>query len=72
MLAFSGLIENLPESTGMDLLIPFRLALQDGRMGRGGMGWDWMGWDGMEWDGTAKGWDGCTIVHRTILVINIL
>ena len=50
MLAFTGLIENLPESTGMDLLIPFRLVLQDERMGRdraerNGTGLNGMGWD---------------------------
>ena len=66
MLAFTGLIENLPESTGMDLLIPFRLALQDGteRNGteRNGTGWHGMAWHSMgyEWDmdGMGYGWDG--------------
>ena len=52
MLAFTGLIENLPESTGMDLLIPFRLALQDGTE-RDGMAWHGIAWHSMgyEWDG---------------------
>ena len=64
MLAFTGLIENLPESTGMDLLIPFRLVLQDERMGRDRAERNGTGLNGMGWDGI--------VVSCSILVLNIL